>query len=743
MPTLFFRIGWVALVVIGTNARAQQRDTATTSQPVNDSAAVKRKELKTVVVSAAKNTYIENRIDRVVINADALIASSGGNVVDVLNSAPGVMVDENGSISLKGKEGVVVYINDKPARLSGVELLNYLRSLPAGMIDKVELLSNPPAKYNADGTAIINIKTKKLKDRGLNGSVSQSAGFGRYFRSNNSLALNYRVRSFNFFMNAGFTSNNTYFKSDRERRYNPADASPAYTLLQQVQENGYDRSGNYQLGIDYDISKTTSMGWLLDGTASGYHETGHYENRFLDPGSKQDSMLVSNSRYSNRSMRHAVNYNLRHIFGAGQRELNINLDYLQFKPVANQTLASSMYNEAGSLASEYSLLTNNRFRAAIYSARADYSDTLFGSLKWEQGVQTLYSVRNNTSTYFTSSGGVLIPDDELTNSFRYREAIQAAYINLQQKFNKLTVQAGLRLESTHGSALQFNRPSKPDTSFSLHYVNLFPTAYLLYSPDSSGKQSWIFSTGRRIERPDYYDLNPSSFYFDKNTSLTGNSLLQPAFTNNLELSYTRNSGFTAGITYSATKRFITRGFKQVGEAFITVPVNVDHYTVMGTNITWPVRIARWYKLTVYQEFSQRRYQGTIFNNAVKKDDRLTTFYLKTYHQFTFSKGWSADLTTTYRSKLLLWQSSMRGLYQVHVGLQKKISRQSTITLAGNDVFHTWRIKRYIDIPNAWVYYDLTFDTQRFMLTYRYRFGKSAGSRRERKTGIEEEAGRAH
>jgi len=264
----------------------------------------------------------------------------------------------------------------------------------------------------------------------------------------------------------------------------------------------------------------------------------------------------------------------------------------------------------------------------------------------------------------------------------------------------------------------------------------------MYKPDSNGKHIFSLSAGRRIERPDYNDLNPSAFYFDKSTSLSGNSLLQPAFFTNLELSYIYNNSISASITYSNSKGFITSGYKQVGAAFITIPVNVNHYNSIVASLIWPLRITQWWKLNLYPQLQRRQFRGPVFDAGEFTNEHLTTMFMKTYSQFNWKRNWSADLTTTYRNKIVTWQSNLEPVFQVHVGFQKKINNHSTITLTGNDIFHTNIIKRHIDIPYAQVYYKLVLDTRRFMISYRYRFGNASGVR-SRKTGIEEEAGRAH
>ena len=735
-PILHYALFLMGLFIY-CNANAQQ-DTSRSMQAAVDSA--KTKQLKTVVVTGQKR-FVEHQLDKIVVNANALASIAGGNAIDVLNLAPGVLVDESGGVSLKGREGVIVYIDDKPTRLTGTDLLNYLRSLPVSMIDQIELMSNPSSRYNADGTAIINIRLKKIKTHGFNGNVSVGAAQGRYFRSNNSLLFNYRNNNLTIFSNAGYSTYNGYFSSHRQRVYTYPNNLLSYTLLQNVHEINHDQGFNYNLGIDYLVSKNTTVGVLYNGYRQPYREKGSYNNQFYGNSDKSDSFVISTSRFTTNTHRNALNLNLQHFLSAHRREINGNLDYLQYSNQANQHLESDVHHPTDTGATQSALITESPYTARIYSAKVNYTDTLFGSIKWEPGVQTIYSERNNTSNYLNQTGNNLYPDPVLSNKFRYRENINAAYINLQKNFNRFSAQAGVRVESTAGNALQYAMATKPDTSFSLHYTNLFPTLYLLYKLDSSGKNTLGFSAGRRIERPGYNDLNPSSFYFDRNTTNTGNSLLQPAFSNNLELSYSHNR-FIAGINYSRTKGMITRGFKQVGDAFISMPVNIERYTTIGTSIYWTINITRWWTANIAQEFVNRHYQGAIFNEGLYANTNLTTVYLKTYNQFKFNHGWSGDVTTTYRSKLLLWQSTNRSVAQVYGGVQKKLNEKATLSLSGNDIFHTSKTRRLTSIQYAEVYYYLETDTQRLTISFSYRFGKAV-NRRERKTGIEGEAGRVN
>jgi len=739
-------MGKMTMIVLGLtgllfrfNANSQQPDTLKTLKQQIDStdSSPFNKQLKEVVMTGQKSRFIEYQLDKTVINPSALISSAGGTTLDILNTAPGVFVDINGSISLKGKENVIIYIDDKPSHLMGNDLISYLRSLPVSMIEKIELMPNPSSRYNADGGAIINIRIKKIRSRGFNASMTLNLGYTRYLKSFNSLLVNYRNKFITVYFNGGFSANNTFFHSHRERTYNYPSSLRSFTLLQDVRETSYSNSNNFNLGVDYYLSKNTTMGIQINRYFEPYHEKGNYINNFTSYSDKPDSFIISDSRFNRVSSRKGANLNIQHFFTRSNKELNIYLDYLYYSTSGDQYLKSNFYLPPDSLLKQYLLISKNPFKADIYGAKASYSDTLFHSIKWEQGLQITQSIRNNTSEFMDQSGN---PDNSTNNKFRYSENINAAYINLQRNFRRLSVQTGLRLENTMGNVLQYAMPSKPDTSFRLRYTNFFPTIYLMYKLDSNGINTVLLSTGKRIERPGYGDLNPASFYFDRNTVNAGNSLLQPAFSKNLELTYSHNNKFFAGLILSRTKGIITRGYRQLADAFLSTTINVDQFTAMGTSLSWSLNFTPWWTLTIDQQFIRRHYKGEIFNTGMQINNNLTTFYLKTYNQFRFKNGWLADLTTTYRSKLLLWQSYQSPIGQIVAGIKKNFNEKATVTLSGTDIFHTYKTNRYIDIQYAQIYYHLVFDSQQISLTFNYRFGKSFKNQLH-KTGIETEADR--
>ena len=726
------------LVAVTVCAQPGHKDSAATGKTVRKPDTTRLKE----VIVRPRGNYMEQKIDRIVINVNALASNAGSNALDIMNTLPGMLADESGSISFRGRGGIIVYIDDKPTRLSGEALTNYLKSIPSAQLDKVEIISNPPARYEAAGAAgIINIRTKQLKGKHFNGSLSLNYGRGRYFKSNNNLYLSYRRDKLAISGGAGYTASKNFYEVRRQRNYTYPGTAGAYHIGQEVQETSKVQGLTYRLALDYDWNKHTSFGILLNGATSPYSETGSYTSRYTNATATiADSVIYSQSRLDRREHRNTIDMSFRRLLNTSGRMLTGNLSYLRYTAGGEQTLQSKTWLPMDSLAGVYTLVSATPLSADIYGARADYNDNLAAGIKMETGVQSTWSLRRNRGDYYTKTGDTLYASPELNNTFRYRESINSAYISFRQSFPHISWQAGLRAEHTHAEAASFDTPLKPDTSFTLNYYNLFPTFYLLYKPDSNGRGQFIFSAGRRISRPGYQSLNPLRFFFDRNTAITGNSLLQPQFSNNLELSYSIGGPLTVTLSYSETKNDILSGYRQAGDVYVSTTVNLRRSTSAAITAASAMPVNGWWTVNLYGELTRTRFSGSLFGGEMYINSKLVSFAFTGNNQFTFTKGWSADISGNYRGSNLSSQSLRQPAWQVNAGVQKKLGERMTLSLSGRDVFHSWRIKRTVTMPYATVFYDVRNETRQVGLTFTRRFGKSTVVR-ERKTGIQSESER--
>jgi iron complex outermembrane receptor protein len=262
----------------------------------------------------------------------------------------------------------------------------------------------------------------------------------------------------------------------------------------------------------------------------------------------------------------------------------------------------------------------------------------------------------------------------------------------------------------------------------------------LYKPDSNANNRFVFSAGRRISRPDYQSLNPSIFFFDRNTSLAGNSLLQPQFSTNFELSYSIGDPLMVSLLYSNTDNAITTGYKQVENTFVSTQVNIHRFVSAGISASSSMQVSSWWSVNLYTGLISTSFKGALFGGEAYINNQLLSFQLSGSSQFKFGKGWSADITGVYRSRQLSAQSLREPGGQIHAGLQKKFNDRVSLSLAARDIFYSWRIKRTVTILNASVLYDGRNDTRQIGLTFTRRFGKQVAAR-ERRTGIQSESER--
>lgn len=697
-------------------------------------------QLKEVVVVSEK-PHFEKEIDRLVVNISSSIGNAGTNAIDILNNSPGIMVEENGGISLNGKNGALILIDDKPTYLSGRDLAAYLRSLPSGSLDKIEIISNPPARYRAAGSAgIINIKTKKIKTPGLNGNLSSSFGHGKYAKSYNSLILNNRINKFNFYGSAGYSLTDNYYDVYRTRQYNFQKTATDYTLFQNNFETNRKKNTSYKLGVDYDPNKNTSIGLMYHGFTSPYKESGFYNNQFVNPITGIDSILNAQSQLLTHSANNTLNLNLLHRFNKSSGEFSFNLDYLNYKIRSNQITESNTYFSDNSFKNKHIQLSNNPYHTNIYSAQADYGRKIWGNAKLESGFQYLYSFRDNNGEYYDQIGNQVTPNNNLNNSFNYTENINALYLNFRKSISRITFQTGLRMENTRASALQTSMAAA-SSSFKLNYSNLFPTLFLSYKLDSNSAQVVDFSIGRRISRPDYQSLNPSIFFFDKNTSNRGNPLLRPDFSTNFEVNYTYGGTLTAGLFYSRTRDKITSIYKQIDNTFMLIPSNIDRLKSIGLKSSLSLSPINWLKINWYGELVNNDYKGWVLNDEYL-DNSYTSFQTSGNMNFKLAQNWNFEISGLYRGARILGQGIYKPICQIHAGLQKSIFKnKGFISLNARDLFHSWTINREMLIKYVNVYSSNINDTRQTSLSFSYRFGKSANNR-VRKNAIQSEAKRA-
>lgn len=696
------------------------------------------KELSGVVVTAKKQ-FIERKIDKTVLNPDALISNTGSTAMEVLEKAPGVTVDKDDNISLKGKQGVIIMMDGKPSYLSGADLANFLRSLPASSLDQVEIMTNPPAKYDASGNSgVINIKTKKNKQKGFNGSANLAYGQGVYSKTNNSFNFNYRNGKINLFSTVSGNYRRNFQQLDISRLYTNDDKSVKAIFSQNTSNKRENYNFNAKLGMDFYASRKTTFGIVLTGYTTPRTEQG---NSFSYPRNSigvLDSIVTATRFEDSKWKNAAVNLNFQHNFDSTGRQVTADIDFLEYKSNKDQQFDNIIYNADWTKRYNDRLIGELPSDIKIYSAKTDYTQTLKKGIRMDAGLKFSYVTTDNTADYFNVINDIKTVDIKKTNRFQYNENVNAAYINFSREIKKWGFQLGLRVENTNYDGHQFGNEFRRDldSSFSKSYTDIFPTTYISYNVND--KNQFGFSYGRRIERPDYEDLNPFLFFLDKYTYGEGNPFLKPMYSNVFELSHTYKQMLTTTFNYTRTKDLFSETFRQNNQPddSISTVVTKGNYG-LSSNISisenLQVKIRKWWNVMVYAEGNYQQFKGRF--NGEDVDLHRTAFNANINNQFSFKKGWSAELSGFYRSKGLDGQIQFHAMSQVDVAVKKDVLKnKGSIRVSYRDIFGPRIAKGNINFQNTQATFRQYNDNSVFTIGFNYRFGKPIKGAQKRKTG---------
>jgi outer membrane receptor protein involved in Fe transport len=707
------------------------------------------KQLASVTVTATR-PLIENKIDKTVVNVDASTTNTGLSALEVLEKSPGVTVDNDGNIKLRGKQGVMIMIDGKPAYLSGQDLTNYLRNLPANQLDQIELMTQPPAKYDASGNSgIINFKTKKNKNNGFNGSVTTSAIIAKYFKNTNSLNFNWRHGKINLFGNFGYSAwkgfNDIYinrsFRSDRDEPFNKYYEQHTYGRFS-------DYPFNFKAGADYFINDKTTLTFTVDGLADNQKFYSTSVSNIYDSTKKfvQYNDAVSNnySPWTN----FGFDLNLQRKLKKGG-ELDLDGDYIFYYTKGDQYSYNYLYNPDGTLVVDptspnpYLLNGNLPAHIDIYSFKADYSQPLKNNLTLEAGAKFSYVKTDNNAQYtvFDSTSKEWVYDNTRSNHFIYKENINAAYLDLQKQFKKLSVQLGLRAEQTIATG---DQKVKTD-DFHKNYLSLFPTSYFSYKLNDNNTLS--LSYGRRINRPGYQDLNPFQFQLDRYTYQQGNPDLQPQFSHNIELGYNYKGDLNITANYTDVKDIIN-------DVLITKEENGYYYTYqtkeniasnenIGLSVNYGKQLNKWWNINLFANVYNNHYTGEIDTEHI--DVRLTAASFNINNQFSFNKGWKAELTGFYNTEDLVSSNILAkpmGMFSLG-GSKTVLKNKGTVKVNVRDPFYLMHFNGTTNLDGFVADINSKWDNRRLIFTFVYRFGKMNGQQQHKKTGAEEEQNRVN
>jgi iron complex outermembrane receptor protein len=718
-------------------------------------------QLGEVKVTATK-PLIEQQIDRIVVNVENSIVSAGNTALEVLEKSPGVYVDKDGAISLKGKANVLVLINDKPTYVSPADLAVMLKNMQANQVEKIEIMTNPPAKYDAAGSAgIINIKMKKNQSLGLNGSWNAGTRLGLFTRANGEnvnfvkenvgLNLNYRQNKVNLFGSFSADNGKTPQTQQITRRF--SEANQLQATFSQLSEKTIDaRLVNYKAGADFFLTNKTVVGVMFNGMASKNDQGYNSDTRIAYPTARLDTAVYTNGKLNNTWLNNAANLNFKHLIDSTGQELTADFDYAQFNNSSLQQYRTTKYDELGILRQIRNEDGNTDSDIFIRSGKLDYTRPLANKARLDAGLKMSWVTSQNGMQFFFLNKDAQQPvlDPLRTRDFEYRERVQAAYVNYVGAWSKIDVQLGLRVENTKGlGTLQGAR------LLQRNYTNLFPSVFL--SKHLNSKNQLVFSYSRRIDRPNYEDLNPFLYFLDPYTYNRGNEYLRPQLTSAFELSHTYNNKITTTINYSRTADVISDFLEQDARTKVTylTELNIGVQENYGVAVSVPMPITKWWTSNTYVNVFHNRYAGDVprsGQNVLGGDSAyvqhlntsVTTWTLNSVHQISLPKNFAVELSGTYRSRFLQ-ESQLYGqpMGAVSVGVQKKLlNNRATLKLNVSDVFWTNYFRGNFRFNDINVSVLNKRESRVARLTFTCRFGSSkVAAARARKSGLEEEKGR--
>ncbi len=693
--------------------------------------------LQDVTVTSRK-PLIQMLPDKTVINVEAGITNAGTTVLEVLEKSPGVMIDRDGNISLKGRTGVQVMIDGRLTMVSGTELNNLLNGMNASQVDQIELIDNPSAKYDAAGNAgLINIKLKKNKQKGFNGTLTVAYGQGIYPKNNNNIQLNYRSGAFNFFANYSVNANQGILEMYARRTYYKEEAktNPSAILEQPFFNKGTGFTNNLRTGMDYYLSKKTTLGLTMTGMALKRENIGSNTARWINENGSVDSVIYTNSTNNTKWRNAGLNVNGRHVFSA-TKELSADVDILRYRIRTDQYFENTRIGPSGYVEMNRGDLPSD---LEILSAKVDYLQR-FPGLQWESGWKSSHVNTDNFAQYYNKLAGDWQPDLGRTNHFLYTENIHALYANFSSTQGKWDLQSGIRYEYTGYRANQLGNGVVKDSSFTRNYHNLFPSVFVTYNHDSSN--SFSFRAGRRIDRPPFQKLNPFISIINKYTYQAGNPLILPQYTWNLEVSHLFKRILSTSLSYNYTTDYFSQIFypgKDSG-TIIYSDGNVGEMQNIGATISAQLSPTKWWSVTAQGTFTHKRFEGELWKNYKAT---ITQFNLNINNQFRFKKGWAAELSGFYISKN---QNDIQEILdptgQVSAGLSKQIMKnKATLRLTVRDIFYTQDMEGWTYFEQVIEYFRLVRDSRVATISFTWRFGQAMKQTVKRNNGADDEINR--
>ena len=690
--------------------------------------------LNEVVVTAAR-PVLERKADKLIFNIDATPSAAGLNALEALRKAPGVVVDHNENISLSGKSNVLVTIDGKQTYLSQEEVVNLLKSMQSSEIESIEIMNNPGARYEANSTGgVINIKTKKSKADGFNGNVTLGAGYNKRPSSNNNISLNYRKNFFNTFGSYGYNTNK-WEQNLMIDRVTPNEVNKLYFSQTNI-DTSSNRSHNFKVGTDFFLSSKHTIGVLVKGNIYDRDETSFSRTNISSVAGQTDSILRTPAHNVGSRKNFSYNLNYKGVLDTAGQELSIDADYSTFDGDNDAFYQNRFFRPDGTFLKDGQIYRS--FAPSdinIKAVKADYVLPFNKQLKLEAGLKYADVESDNNFIFENQVANGWLGDPNRSNRFKYSEEVSAAYTTFSATLGKLSLQAGLRAERTHSTGTSVTMNEEIDRK----YTNLFPSVFV--SQNFNENSVLNFSYSRKINRPNYQNLNPFMYYLDQYTYNQGNPNLRPEFATNFEVNYLFKQKYSFALAYTHVSDVITQILLQNAalNSMYQTNLNLASDDVVSLTLNFPVKVTKWWNfnnniIAFYKQLKSPNLNGFELNS------KQFTGNIYMQHNFTLSSLWSADASFFYSTPQIDNALNLKTFFTSDAGLRYNFpNKNGNLKLGVSDVFHTQKPRITSNLEGNEYSLKQWGTSRSVRLTLTHRFGKtSVKSARDRQTALDAE-----
>lgn len=691
--------------------------------------------LKEVVIKKQK-PMVQVLADKTVFNVENTLNATGTSGFELLRKAPGVVIDNNDNLIVEGKSGVLIYIDGKQSFLTGTDLTNYLRTIQATDIEAIEIITQPSSKYDAAGNAgIINIKLKKNKNYGTNGTMSSGYNVGKFGTSISSLSLNNRNKKNNLygnysnrfgrnfsFINLNRLQNNSLLFDSRSESVNETNAN------------------NIKIGYDYYANSRNTFGIVLSGNFNNAINDGRTRTPIRSiTAATIDSILIAKSETYNKNynLYSNINYKFQDTTGTS---FNADFDYGKYNSDRTNFQPNIYFDSTESFILNQSINAQNTpIIIDIFSLKGDYEQRLFKG-KFGAGIKSSLVKTDNTFDVFNYPNGIPIFNPQLSNRFKFDENINAAYFNYNRLYKKFNFQVGLRVENTNSEGNLISLQQSSNQTVKRNYTDFFPSGGITYQANDHNSLALLFS--RRIERPSYQSLNPFEFQIDELSFQKGNPFLRPQYTTNIKINHTYKYTLNTSLSYSYVSDFFAQVTEAVGDTRnFLITRNVANQQIINLSISYPFKVKEWWNVYMSVNAFQSKYMAT--NDSFTA---ITQETLSLYGQNNFNLPNDFNLEVSgWFSSPSVWGGTYRtqSIGSLDLALQKQfLSKRLTARLALSDVLFTSPWRANSEFPNLVISGDGGSDSRQVRFNLSYNFGSEQIKKsRNRNTGLEDEKNR--